>query len=237
MYGARPAGLLGLVGYRFAANKRGCPFCRLPADQAQNRAGKRSSGSAPHGTSNDSAGRAPHGTQQRAAVERRTASQQTMPYARSAPTADAAHYEQDRALQWQREKQIRKDAARRPCGSASRAATGELGPARSAPRPPSGRSGRRASFVGLPCGALPPLVAGCRAARDRRCRCWCRAARYRWIASRLGFALGQPVAGKKGSPVCLPQTDTRPGPASPRVARHTWTKRVWRPPRRDRERV
>ena len=36
-----------------------------------------------------------------------------MPYARSAPTADAAHYEQDRALQWQREKQIRKDAARR----------------------------------------------------------------------------------------------------------------------------
>jgi len=36
-----------------------------------------------------------------------------MPYAKSAPTADAAHYEQDRALQWQREKQIRKDAARR----------------------------------------------------------------------------------------------------------------------------
>ena len=36
-----------------------------------------------------------------------------MPYAKSAPTADAAHYEQDRALQWQREKQIRRDAARR----------------------------------------------------------------------------------------------------------------------------
>ena len=77
---------------------------RLPPDRVRNRPGKRPAGSAPHGTSNDSAGRAPHGTQQPTAK---------MPYARSAPTADAAHYEQDRALQWQREKQIRKDAARR----------------------------------------------------------------------------------------------------------------------------
>ena len=52
-----------------------------------------------------------------------------MPYAKSAPTADAAHYEQDRALQWQREKQIRKDAARRRkiamcCASSVAAASG-----------------------------------------------------------------------------------------------------------------
>ena len=37
-----------------------------------------------------------------------------MPYAaHSAPTADEAHYDENRVLAWQREQQIRKDAARR----------------------------------------------------------------------------------------------------------------------------